>query len=111
MIVVKVELHSAVTHKITELARMHICNIGGTQEKGDYSVQTLRGRSTEDLDKLVPQRDGTVLSHSRLNDHVWYLVGKALGAVNYGAKSRPQKMLPGSGGPVHKGTDPDDGSD
>ena len=28
MIVVRVELHSAITHQVTELARMHICNDG-----------------------------------------------------------------------------------
>ena len=60
MIVVKVELHSAITGQISELARMHICNIGGTATKGDYHSAALRGRSKADLDRRIPQRSGFV---------------------------------------------------
>ena len=86
MIVVRGELHSAITRKVTELARMHICNVGGTRELGDYEVQTLRGRSREELDKRKVNRVGEVSNHARLTEHVWHLVAKALKAVNYGEK-------------------------
>lgn len=83
MIVVRVELHSAITGQVTELARMHLCNVGGTRTMGNYSVETFRGRSSADLDKRISQRRGRVMNHARLNDHVWQLVGKALVAVDY----------------------------
>ena len=35
MIIVRVELHSARTGEVTELARMHISNIGGTNTLRD----------------------------------------------------------------------------
>lgn len=43
MIVVKVELHSAITGKVSEIGRMEICNTGeGTSEVGEYSVCLMR---------------------------------------------------------------------
>ncbi len=89
MIVVKVELHSARSGEITELARMNICNAGmssGSPSVCDYTVETLRGRSTEELNKQVKQRAGTVLGHRRLALHVWVLVCKALIAMGYDKK-------------------------
>lgn len=83
MIVVRVELHSAIDGSVRELARMHISNAGGTNTLGDYDVQTLRGRSTAELDKRIVQRRGRVLRHQRLSLHVWHLVGKALSAIGY----------------------------
>lgn len=88
MIVVRVELHSAITRRVTELARMHICNVGGTHTKGDYSVETFRGRDKEALDKRIVQRSGKVQGHSRLALHVWSLVAKALVAVKYLSEER-----------------------
>lgn len=84
MIIVRVELHSAVTGTVTELARAHIFNIGGTTTLGDYGVRTLRGRSTAALDRGDVQRKGKVENHQRLKLHVWHLVAKALAAVGYG---------------------------
>lgn len=86
MIVVRVELHSAVTGKVSELARMHICNIGGTATKGDYSCTTLRGRSKADLDRRTPQRNGFVRKYPRLAVHVWHLVARSLVAMGYAGK-------------------------
>jgi hypothetical protein len=85
MIVVKVELHSAITHRVTELARMVIANKGDEPNPkiGNYDVTTIRGRSTEALDEMTSQRKGEVLGHRRLDEHVWFLVGKALKAVKY----------------------------
>ena len=90
MIIVKVELWSAITGKHTELARMQIDNIGGNRTRGDYHVATMRGRDAETLEKATwaktYTREGEVRNHARLSDHVWVLVAKALAAVHY-AKS------------------------
>lgn len=86
MIVVKVELWSAITGDVTELARMEICNDGKSLNPrvSDYTVRTLRGRSKEALDKRVTQHIGGVVGHRRLDLHVWHLVAKALASVGYG---------------------------
>lgn len=87
MIIVRVELHSAITGHVTELARAHICNVGGTATKGDYKVATLRGRDTATLDRRVAQRRGTVRDYPRLSIHVWHLVARALIAMGYAGKA------------------------
>ncbi len=86
MIIVRVELHSAITHKVTELARMEIINDGSSIKPsvGNYMVQTLRGRSKADLDMRNVQRVSNVINHPRLQQHVWNLVAKALTAMRYG---------------------------
>lgn len=84
MIVVRVELHSAVTGKVTELGRMHIANDGtGTASKGHYDGYTIRGRSREALDVGVPQRRARVENYSRESQHVWNLVSLMLKAMGY----------------------------
>lgn len=87
MIVVKVELWSAITGQKSEIARMAIDNIGGTAQRGDYRCRTMRGRSAEQLERAMrqaPQREGRVLGHARLREHVWHLVAKALSGMGYG---------------------------
>lgn len=86
MIVVRVELHSAVTGQVSELARMNICNVGGTATKGDYQCETLRGRSKKDLDRRTVQRSGSVRNYPRLAIHVWHLVARALVSMGYAGK-------------------------
>lgn len=83
MIVVRVELHSAITRKVTEIARMHIRNRGGTEELGDYAVDTVRGRSREQLDRGACVRSAEVKGYPRLRIHVWHLVARALIAMKY----------------------------
>lgn len=85
MIVVRVELHSAVTHQVTELARMTISNKGDEPNSriGNYEVRTIRGQSKKQLDRMTLSRTGEVLRHPRLAEHVWFLVGKALKAIKY----------------------------
>lgn len=87
MIVVRVELHSAITGQVSELARMNISNVGGTATKGDYHCETLRGRSKADLDKRVQQRAGNVMNYPRLSIHVWHLVARALVGMGYAGKA------------------------
>lgn len=84
MIVIRVELHSAATGKVTELARAHICNVGGDARRGDYDCLTLRGRSKELLDRGTAQRRGSVKGYPRQAIHVWNLVAEALIAMRYG---------------------------
>ena len=87
MIIVRVELLSASTGWTTELARMHICNEGGTATRGDYGAYALRGCNTETLDKSWHNESyvhtGKVKNHARLSEHVWNLVGKALHSMGY----------------------------
>lgn len=88
MIVVKVELWSAITGERSEIARMTIDNTGGDMTHGDYRVRTFRGRSEKALHnamvKNTTQREGKVLQHPRLREHVWNLVAKALNNTGYG---------------------------
>lgn len=86
MIVVQVTLLSAVTGKAQELARMEIANDGDhpNHRRGNYSVRTLKGRSTGDLNRRTTQREAKVKDHARLALHVWNLVAKALKAMRYG---------------------------
>ena len=83
MIIVRVELHSAITHKVTEIARMRIANIGGTRTLGHYFAETYRGRSAEALSEGARQRSGTIRDYPRLSIHVWHLVARALIAMKY----------------------------
>lgn len=88
MIIIRVELHSAITGQKTELARMMIDNIGGDLQRGNYRARTYRGRSAETLDKSMAAgnatRETSVLGHRRLALHVWHLVSKALTGMGYG---------------------------
>lgn len=86
MIVVRVELHSAVNGQVTELGRCIITNDGtGTADVGHYDVSALRGRSKVQLDRGQVQRRGRVESWPRQRLHVWNLVAAALAAVGYGS--------------------------
>ena len=86
MLVIRVELHSAITRKVTEIARMNICNIGGTSTRGDYHGETFRGRDRKTLDCGTVSRAAEVFNHPRLAQHVWNLVAKMLAAMGYGEK-------------------------
>lgn len=87
MLIVRVELWSAITGKTTELARMGICNVGGSDNprRSDYRAVAWRGRSSAALNKRVTGRTGRVENHARLSLHVWHLVAKALASMGYGA--------------------------
>lgn len=96
MIVVKVELHSAITRQVTEIARMKIANVGGNRTLGHYFAETCRGRSSVQLDRGVRQRSGSVRDYPRLSIHVWHLIARALIAMKYagaGALDQPGDLL------------------
>ncbi|MFC3097334.1 hypothetical protein [Alteraurantiacibacter palmitatis] len=88
MIVVKVELHSAITGQVTEIGRMMINNVGGSASSGDYQARTYRGRSAETLARAMKRnevtRKGKIEGHARLRLHVWHLIAKALASMGYG---------------------------
>jgi hypothetical protein len=90
VIIVKVELWSAIDGSKQELGRVVIDNIGGTNARGDYRCRALRGRSRLELERemnrspMKPQRTGIVTGHARLKEHVWNLVAKGLTSMGYG---------------------------
>ena len=97
MIIVRIELWSAVTREVTELARMKICNVGGTHQRCDYEAVTFRGRDRAALDRETVQRSCRVENagddaerscrienYPRLAVHVWNLVARALDKMGYG---------------------------
>lgn len=88
MIVIRVELWSAITGEKTEIARAMIANTGGTETVGDYSGETYRGRTVDALDAAMRSRTttrtGKVGGHRRLDLHVWHLVAKMLSSMGYG---------------------------
>lgn len=83
MLVVKIELHSAVTGQVSELGRMIIANDGtGTPDHGNYNVALGRKGNTSNAAVLErPSRRGRVEKHLRKHLSVWMLVRKALDSV------------------------------
>lgn len=81
MVVVKVELHSAITGEVTELARMHISNDGTSNKPsiGNYRVATLRAPAFR-----RHQRESDVANYRRKTRPVWDLVALALSRMGYG---------------------------
>jgi hypothetical protein len=85
MIVVRVELHSAITGEIQELALMHIANDGsGSARRGNYSGETFIGRSREALAKGRISKRARIEDWPRLDLHVWNLVATMLNRMGYG---------------------------
>ena len=80
MIVVSIELQSAITGKIKTLGRMIIGNTGGTGKRGDYTVRVGNKKDVNDLAKVFnkPQREGTVKDYPRLSYNVWRLISRAI---------------------------------
>ena len=87
MIVVTVELWSAITGSKTQLARMHICNDGEASSQnhriGDYIGTVFRGRDAVALAKGSVQKTGAVKGYRRLDLHVWNLVARMLAGMGY----------------------------
>jgi hypothetical protein len=78
VIVIKVELHSAITGKVSEIAKMHIFNDGtGDRRTGNYTGIVFR------KDTGAATRDGKVLGYKRLNLHVWNLIARMLQSMGY----------------------------
>lgn len=87
MLVVKIELHSAVTGEIKEIARMRLYNDGGeSHTRGNYVGEVFRGKNFEALDKTTVHKKAEVRNWPRLDRHVWNLVAAMLANMGYGAK-------------------------
>lgn len=83
MIVVTVHLLSANTGELTQLAMMHVSNVGGDAARGDYDVTTFRGRDRAALARLVPSHRGKVEGYPRQALHIWNLIARALKSAGY----------------------------
>jgi len=85
MIVVRVELHGAVSKRVTLLGAMVISNDGSSQVagRGNYDVRVARKTDAADLGKALrdPLRRGRVEGWPRLSYNVWRLVLRALAAA------------------------------
>lgn len=91
ILVVRVELHSAITGEISEIARMIIANDGGgTKERGNYWARAAKG--TVAKDHMIPaaiMHDSRKLRHvevkdyPRLSKHVWNLIARVLTAMEF----------------------------
>ena len=89
MIVVPIQLYSAVTGKVTTLGTLVLDNIGGTKDRCDYRVRVYRkGAEANGAASMVrtakPTREARVLSHRRLAEPVGNLIAKAMKEVGYG---------------------------
>jgi hypothetical protein len=86
VIVVKIELHSAVTGKVTEIGRAYIANDGnGTAARGNYNAAICRRGTTAQpssyktaMGNERPARTGRVENFPRKSYNVWRLVSRAL---------------------------------
>lgn len=75
MIVVKIELHSAITGEVSELGRLHIVNDGtGTPTRGNYYVDKIGKRR-----RLL--KTARVENHPRKSHTVFRLLRRALEAL------------------------------
>jgi hypothetical protein len=84
MIVVRVELWSAIDGSRTELARMAIANDAtGTDRRCSYNGVTFVGRDTEALSKVRPSKTGRVADWPRHDLHIWNLVARMLESMGY----------------------------
>lgn len=88
MIVVKIELHSAITGKLTNLGSMIINNDGtGTNLRGNYRARMYKSSKRSVLNQHAqghkPIRDVEIKDHPRESQPVQSLVLKALKAMGY----------------------------
>jgi hypothetical protein len=75
MIVVTVELHSAITGRVSRLGGMVIANDGtGSKSRGNYDAQLVSRNGAKG-------RAARVEGHAREALSVWVLVGKAIAAL------------------------------
>ena len=82
MLVVKIELWSAVTGAETELGRMYLANDGTARDpaKGNYDVKVARkgSKEYESWNEIKTTRTGRVENYPRLSYNVWRLITRAL---------------------------------
>lgn len=84
MIIVRVELHSAITKQVTELARIKIANDeSGNYSSRNYKAVSYRGRNAKALDKETVQKYTELKDWKSNQYHVWNLVRAILTGLGY----------------------------
>ncbi len=84
MIVIKVELWSAITGSKIELARMHISNTGESAgRRRHYTGETFIGRDSEALSRGRVSKRGEVRDYPAPALHIWNLVTRMLTSMGY----------------------------
>ena len=81
MIIVRVELHSAKTGNVKELARLSITNTGKNLNhpvEGDYTAKVYKAPKFQAV-----IRRGELFRHRRQSKSVWTLIGKMLKSMGY----------------------------
>lgn len=117
MLVVKVELHSAITGDVSEVGRLIIANDGKSFDPavGHYNVRLGRKGANNARILLNPQRAGRVEGHARESSSVWSLVAKALTAIGFAARlkgpTRWAHNCHACGTTVHIGVEPEEAGD
>jgi hypothetical protein len=85
MIVVKIELHSALTKQVTLLGEAIIANDGTSEQhsRGHYDVMIGGKRDAGNLPAIyhTPLRRGRVSDYPRLSYNVWRLVLRAIASA------------------------------
>lgn len=91
MLIIRVELHSAITGVKSEIARMIIANDGnGTPSRGNYWGRTAKGVIKGD--HMIPtaiMNGSRKMDHAEVKDyarkslHVWHLVRRMLSNMGY----------------------------
>lgn len=88
MIVVRVELHSAIDGSVKELARMDICNESETRPRATYGAYVMRGRDRATLNRRSVLRECKIENYPSAAIHVWNLIASALVKMKYGFVER-----------------------
>ena len=81
MIVVRVELHSAKTGNVKEIARLSITNTGKNPNhpaEGDYQTKVYKAPNFQAV-----IRRGEIFRHRRQSQSPWTLIGKVLKNLGY----------------------------
>lgn len=83
MIVIKLELHSAIDGSVTQFGEAHICNDGtGTPEIGNYDLIIMKPNSR------TLWKTGRVIGFKRKRYSVWKLLFYALGSMLQNGKEK-----------------------
>ena len=88
MIVVTVDLHSAIDGRIERRGTVVIDNISGGGAKRSYRARAYkRGDERNGIPAMIrhcqPFRTGTVKNHPAQAENIWNLVGKALASMGF----------------------------
>lgn len=94
MLIITIDLYSAVTGKRKNLGTLMIANDGtGTNSRGNYYAHAFRaGTELKELRNKKPIRKSKILNYPRLTAPVWSLIAEALKGMGYGLKNKSEKQ-------------------